>query len=405
MRSLCVEKSENELLVRYTPSDYFDNVVDGINEGKYIKRTFWVSERNIKEINQDEGFVLFSVASLEGEYYCLDKETFDIQNMIYIDKTLCITDKWFVSYPHTSIISILDEILSNDMYIVEENDGCENHIPVRDYVNLIDVFPNSYEKDKYVRARIAYLLLNYVEGMWKYKESYEKYLDKKEISLALIHKEDIKLMGYHMYKMASETLKKMLDNPKPYSESVWQEKIYEIVCVLYPKYIARFREIVVGSDGRHAKKPDFLLIDSSGFVDILEIKKPNDIKVVTSTEYRNNYVAGRDLEGAIVQIEKYIYILNHEGEARVSKIQNQIAQGLPKGMSIKVVNPQGILLLGRSNELSKEQQYDFEIIKRQHKNIVDIMTYDDLLARFDNILTQMEANIQKSTKGDKNINV
>ena len=95
-------------------------------------------------------------------------------------------------------------------------------------------------------------------------------------------------------------------------------------------------------------------------------------------------MAGKDLEGAIVQIEKYVYILNHEGEAR--------AGDLPAGLEIKVVNPQGILLLGRSRGLTKEQLFDFEIIKRQHKNIVDIMTYDDLLNRLKNILKQMEAD-------------
>ena len=139
-------------------------------------------------------------------------------------------------------------------------------------------------------------------------------------------------------------------------------------------------------------QPDFILVDSSGFVDLLEIKKPNNQKVVSSTEYRNNYVAGRDLEGAIVQIEKYVYILNHEGEARAKKIRDKIAGDLPAGLEIKVVNPQGILLLGRSRGLTKEQLFDFEIIKRQHKNIVDIMTYDDLLNRLKNILKQMETD-------------
>lgn len=175
-----------------------------------------------------------------------------------------------------------------------------------------------------------------------------------------------------------------------YSEKEWQRRIYEIICVLYPKYIARFREIEVGTDGRHMKTPDFMLVDSAGFVDILEIKKPDGIKVVSTTEYRNNYVASRDLEGAIVQIEKYIYILNHEGEARVKKIQDKVRNHLPSNFRLKVVNPQWILLLGRSNNLTDEQLFDFEIIKRQHKNIVDIMTYDDLLKRFRNILNQIK---------------
>lgn len=108
------------------------------------------------------------------------------------------------------------------------------------------------------------------------------------------------------------------------------------------------------------------------------------------SEYRNNYVDGRDLEGAIVQIEKYIYILNHEGEDRVNKIRKIMSSNLPDNINVRVVNPQGILILGRSDTLTDPQRFDFEIIKRQHKNIVDIMTYDDLLERLKNILGQMK---------------
>ena len=98
------------------------------------------------------------------------------------------------------------------------------------------------------------------------------------------------------------------------------------------------------------------------------------------------------IQAVYPQAEIQRYILNHEGEARAKKIRDKIAGGLPAGLEIKVVNPQGILLLGRSRGLTKEQLFDFEIIKRQHKNIVDIMTYDDLLNRLKNILKQMEAD-------------
>lgn len=165
-------------------------------------------------------------------------------------------------------------------------------MPGSAFLGLVEIFPNAYEVNKYVNARIAYLLSNYAEGVWKHKESYEKYLEKKETHFSLVDNQCIKLMGYEMYRKAFENLERMLADPEPYSEKVWQGKIYEIICVLYPKYIASFREIEIGNDGHHSKKPDFILVDSSGFVDLLEIKKPNNQKVVSSTEYRNNYVAG-----------------------------------------------------------------------------------------------------------------
>lgn len=387
IKVVCEEKCLN---IIYSPAINFDVIEKNINDGTCIKGTFWVNKTNIVEINQDDESICFTIAKTKENYYLLDREVFGIKHNISIEKKLNISDKWFITYPKTSVIKKIDELLQDDLCIVADENGEENYLPSRAFLELIEVFPNSYEVKKYVSSRISYLLSTYVEGVWKNKESYERYLEKKEANLPLSSFPNIKLMGYEMYKKAYDELELMLKNSMSYSEKEWQRRIYEIICVLYPKYIARFREIEVGTDGRHMKTPDFMLVDSAGFVDILEIKKPDGIKVVSTTEYRNNYVASRDLEGAIVQIEKYIYILNHEGEARVKKIQDKVRNHLPSNFRLKVVNPQGILLLGRSNNLTDEQLFDFEIIKRQHKNIVDIMTYDDLLKRFRNILNQIK---------------
>lgn len=387
IKVVCEEKCLN---IIYSPAINFDVIEQNINDGTWIKGTFWVNKTNIVEINQDDESICFTIAKTKENYYLLDREVFGIKHNISIEKKLNISDKWFITYPKTSVIKKIDELLQDDLCIVADENGEENYLPSRAFLELIEVFPNSYEVKKYVSSRISYLLSTYVEGVWKNKESYERYLEKKEANLPLSSFPNIKLMGYEMYKKAYDELELMLEDSMSYSEKEWQRRIYEIICVLYPKYIARFREIEVGTDGRHMKTPDFILVDSAGFVDILEIKKPDGIKVVSTTEYRNNYVASRDLEGAIVQIEKYIYILNHEGEARVKKIQDKVRNHLPSNFRLKVVNPQGILLLGRSNNLTDEQLFDFEIIKRQHKNIVDIMTYDDLLKRFRNILNQIK---------------
>lgn len=387
IKVVCEEKCLN---IIYSPAINFDVIEKNINDGTWIKGTFWVNKTNIVEINQDDESICFTIAKTKENYYLLDREVFGIKHNISIEKKLNISDKWFITYPKTSVIKKIDELLQDDLCIVADENGEENYLPSRAFLELIEVFPNSYEVKKYVSSRVSYLLSTYVEGVWKNKESYERYLEKKEANLPLSSFPNIKLMGYEMYKKAYDELELMLKNSMSYSEKEWQRRIYEIICVLYPKYIARFREIEVGTDGRHMKTPDFMLVDSAGFVDILEIKKPDGIKVVSTTEYRNNYVASRDLEGAIVQIEKYIYILNHEGEARVKKIQDKVRNHLPSNFRLKVVNPQGILLLGRSNNLTDEQLFDFEIIKRQHKNIVDIMTYDDLLKRFRNILNQIK---------------
>jgi len=82
-----------------------------------------------------------------------------------------------------------------------------------------------------------------------------------------------------------------------------------------------------------------------------------------------------------MQIEKYIYYLNrwsYEGEKSLTeKYQNE----LPQGFDIKITNPSGIIIMGRENNLSIEQKRDFEVVKRKYKNVVDIITYDNLLER------------------------
>lgn len=58
------------------------------------------------------------------------------------------------------------------------------------------------------------------------------------------------------------------------------------------------------------------------------------------------------------------------------------------------------LILGRDKDFDDRQKFDFEIIKRKYANIVDIMTYDDLLRRLDNIIAMIHHNFSKlGTKG------
>jgi len=54
---------------------------------------------------------------------------------------------------------------------------------------------------------------------------------------------------------------------------------------------------------------------------------------------------------------------------------------LPEDFEIKIANPNGLIIMGNENNLSSQQKNDFEVGKRKYKNIVDIITYDNLLER------------------------
>lgn len=67
----------------------------------------------------------------------------------------------------------------------------------------------------------------------------------------------------------------------------------------------------------------------------------------------------------------------------------QFSAELPTGFRIRIINPLGIVIMGRCNTLSEVQRREFEVLRRDSKGIVDIITYDDLLARLQAALTQL----------------
>ena len=56
------------------------------------------------------------------------------------------------------------------------------------------------------------------------------------------------------------------------------------------------------------------------------------------------------------------------------------------------INPKAIIIIGRSNNFTKQEIKDFEIIRRKYKNIIDIITYDDLINRFETAIKFYELN-------------
>jgi hypothetical protein len=64
-------------------------------------------------------------------------------------------------------------------------------------------------------------------------------------------------------------------------------------------------------------------------------------------------------------------------------------------MQIRVTNPKAMILLGRdkrpdgTSALADDQLFDLEVIKRKYSNMMDILTYDDLLRRLDNIIASL----------------
>ena len=179
----------------------------------------------------------------------------------------------------------------------------------------------------------------------------------------------------------------MLADEVGYTESRWQEEISSMLRLIYPKYVSIHREPpILDSNSSTKRRVDFLLVDSSGNIDIAEIKKPFDQCVVSKNVYRDNHIPMKELSGSIMQVEKYIYHLNRSGEKGEKELEKHCNRDLSHQVKIHITNPNAIIIVGRSKGMTESQKMDFEIIRRKYKNLMDILTYDDLLERLDTMV-------------------
>lgn len=366
----------------------------------FLNRTFKLSKNEIinytddtiKDEIDEEGFEYdFIIGKIEGEFYKLKKSVFDIKNQIYFHKSTKFKVSYFNTNTKSSILPKFDKLINEPLYIGGNEVG-NGKISTELFKSLLKFMPNSYETKLYSDSRIESILSDYVKTEDKARSKFNSYLNKKsEFSsndnLSKIFDE------YEIEKLGTilKQLEEMLSNEISYSENQWQDKILKILLLLFPKYVAAFKEVQFKDIySNKTRRLDYVLIDYLGHIDIIEIKKPMDANLVSKNVYRDNHIPKRELSGTIMQIEKYIYYLNKwgiEGEKQLSK---KYQDELPKDMTIKITNPNGIIIMGREVGLTKDQLGDLEIIKRKYKNVIDIITYDDLIKRIKIGIEQMK---------------
>lgn len=396
MASISFEYSEDKLILCYTPVTGLDDITKRLDteDGVSVKHTFWVTKdllcEDIEDDDDWEGTLRFYIGAVGEAYTQLDSEVFSTDHCFYFGNEISLKPEMFTAYRNISILRKIDEVIERDFYIGGDWE-IHNGISKETFDELLAKFPKTAELDKYAHKRIASIIKDYFPECDKYEAIYEKFVESKNSrytsSVPAISKYNIQI-ELEQFTVAYQELMDMLNRYEAIDEKQWQEKIQNILQLLYPKYICCAREIKFYG-GKKDKQPDFLLVDANGFVDILEIKKA-DVRMLT--QYRNNYVVTREISGAIQQIEKYVFCLNSSDKAKEC-VSKKLTKFLPERVEVKILNPQGILLAGRSNEFTNEQQKDFELIKRQYKHVADIMTYDDLVQRLENIIVSLKKRV------------
>lgn len=343
----------------------------------------------------------FSLARGGRNYYRIAGRKLDIENDVWIARTgIDWRRKLFVAERDISIFKRIAKVISPDEPIIVGGSH-EDAIPAEVFKDLIKRFPNTYELNRYAEARVAGIIGEYIEPQRDFRGAYETYLSKRTArrERASLRADELIETEIEKFELVRETLRTWLKAGDK-SEEEWQSQLVAILLLIFPKYIAVLEKVPI--EDRYTKPSrvthrqiDLALVDVNGNIDIIEIKKPFADVLLRKTRYRDNYVPTAEFSGTIMQAEKYVFHLSKGGPASEEKLTKKFSAKLPPDFQIRITNPKAMLILGRdknqdgSPAFNAAQLADLELIKRKYANMIDIITYDDLLRRLDNILASL----------------
>lgn len=351
----------------------------------------------------------FRFATRDGPYHRIKGRVFGIANDVLLPSSgIKVERRLFVADRNVSIFLRLAKIVGPAQDIILGGDQTGS-IPLGVFEELLTKFPNSTELDHYANARVSNILGEYLDGLRDFRAHYEAYLDRRRLALSgepTFEPKDLLRTEIDKFTLIRDTIREWLRTSAGRSEKEWQAMILKFILLLFPKYIAVLENVKIED---HYSKPgstrgryiDIALVDANGNIDVIEIKRPFDDILLSRTPYRDNFVPTKDLSGTIMQAEKYLFHLSKWGVAGEAKLTKKYGSQLPPGMSIRITNPKALVIVGRDRTpggeaaLDQHQMFDLEVTKRKYANMMDILTYDDLLRRLDNTIASLE---QRSAK-------
>lgn len=399
--------SDNKLHLIYRPRDDTIWVREKFARGDelLVKGTFHLTSRDLvvdaaeeaanadgdnddTELVDDDRLV-FTIATGEGEYFRFKPQVLGFETPVLLHQDARPDWKWFSAERKVSILSIIRSLGLERIVI---GGPSPDAIPVPEYERLLDQFPTAYELRRYVQARVGTVVRQYTEPAIDAEALLNAYINKRTTAIAPNLEAPFRQFDIAKYAFALQRLQAMLNNEAGTSEAQWQLEVVEIILLLNPKYIKAFTEVRLwDADAATWRRIDILLVDASGNVDVIEIKKPMGKPIMLPARYRDHHLPMRDLVGAMGQVNHYLRHLSRWGPAGEDYLTQLLSGNLPADFKIRIINPSGIVIMGRSNTLSDAQRREFEVLRRDSKGVVDVVTYDDLLARLRAVLDQLRS--------------
>ena len=356
---------------------------------------------DLAEAEIGEPVFRFRFATRRSGYFRILGRILGIANDVLIEEGITLQRKLFIAERNVGIFRRLAKAIPDGVEIVIGGDR-EGSIPEDVFRELLDRFPNSRELDRYANARVETIIGEHFDGMRSARDQYETFLSKRKSSVtdAPLAQDHLLQAEIDKFVYVRDTIFAWLRSADSYTERDWQKMIIKIILLIFPKYVAVLENVEIADfytspDRTRRRYIDLCLIDAAGNLDVIEIKKPFDNVLLSKSLYRDNSIPTRELSGSVMQAEKYLFHLSKWGVTGERELSRRFASDLPRSMQIRITNPKAMIILGRDlrpdgqHALTDRQLFDLEVIKRKYANMIDILTYDDLLRRLENIITSL----------------
>ncbi|WP_447763419.1 Shedu immune nuclease family protein [Sphingopyxis panaciterrae] len=348
----------------------------------------------------------FRLGLREGKYYRIPGRILGSKHdVLFQADGVKFARKLFAAERNVSIFRRLSELIPPGGEIVIGGPRTDA-IPLTVFEGLLRRFPTSYELDRYAAARVSTILEGHIEPWKDVRRQYETYLDRHGAAIEVDPPAmpELEKSEFEKYRFIRETIAEWLTSAGDRRESEWQEMILNFLPLIFPKYVTILKEVPLNdvySDPERTvrRRIDIALVDAGGYLDVIEVKKPFDNILITRGLYRDNSVPTRELSGTIMQAEKYLFHLQKWGSDGEKALTERYRSVLPIDLKIRIANPKALLILGRDRlpngepAFTPRERLDLEVIKRKYANMIDIITYDDLLRRLDNIMAALRVRI------------
>lgn len=166
-----------------------------------------------------------------------------------------------------------------------------------------------------------------------------------------------------------------------HDESWWQTYFSKNILFFQSNYIKKIEKLNILVAG--TQFPDFIVVTSDGYLDIIEIKKPATDLLKEDTS-RGNFYWSSETAKAISQTENYIDNVVRFADAIRSKLRDDL------GLDLQIIKPRGIVIAGKTSQFQGKPKKagDFRRLNGGLKN-VQIIPFDELSQQLKNTIVSI----------------